>query len=128
MDDVAKVEEWKLELPGVIVEVEPQRAYPTSRFAAHLLGYVREANDEQMKQGRYRRGELVGQTGLERLLDEFLRGRDGGERIEVDALGGQSASSSRPIRIPAPKSSPRSTAASRSSPRKRWRARRAPWW
>jgi penicillin-binding protein 2 len=92
MEDVAKVEEWKLDLPGVIVEVEPQRAYPTSRFAAHLLGYVREANDEQMKQGRYRRGELVGQTGLERLLDEFLRGRDGGERIEVDAMG-------RPIRL-----------------------------
>jgi penicillin-binding protein 2 len=89
MDDVAKVEEWKLELPGVIVEVEPQRAYPNSRFAAHLLGYVREASDEQLKQGRYRRGDMVGQTGLERLLDEFLRGKDGGERIEVDAMGRQ---------------------------------------
>jgi penicillin-binding protein 2 len=89
MEDVARVEEWKLELPGVIVEVEPQRAYPTSRFAAHLLGYVREASDEQLKQGRYRRGDMVGQTGLERLLDEFLRGKDGGERIEVDALGHQ---------------------------------------
>ena len=87
LEDVAKVEEWKLELPGVIVEVEPQRAYPTSRFAAHLLGYVREANDDQLKQGRYRRGDMVGQSGLERLLDEFLRGRDGGERIEVDAMG-----------------------------------------
>lgn len=87
LDDVAKVEEWKLELPGVIVEVEPQRAYPTSRFAAHLLGYVREASDEQLKQGRYRRGDMVGQSGLERLLDEFLRGKDGGERIEVDAMG-----------------------------------------
>jgi penicillin-binding protein 2 len=92
LEDVAKVEEWKLELPGVIVEVEPQRAYPTSRFAAHLLGYVREASDDQLKQGRYRRGDMVGQTGLERLLDEFLRGRDGGEEIEVDALG-------RPIRV-----------------------------
>ncbi len=92
MEDVAKVEEWKLELPGVIVEVEPQRAYPNSRFAAHLLGYVREASDEQLKQGRYRRGDMVGQTGLERLLDEFLRGKDGGERIEVDAMG-------RPMRI-----------------------------
>ncbi len=92
LEDVAKVEEWKLELPGVIVEVEPQRAYPTSRFAAHLLGYVREANDDQLKQGRYRRGDMVGQSGLERLLDEFLRGRDGGERIEVDAMG-------RPVRI-----------------------------
>ena len=92
MEDVAKVEEWKLELPGVIVEVEPQRAYPTSRFAAHLLGYVREASDEQLKAGRYRRGDMVGQSGLERLLDEFLRGKDGGERIEVDAMG-------RPVRL-----------------------------
>jgi penicillin-binding protein 2 len=92
MEDVAKVEEWKLELPGVIVEVEPQRAYPTSRFGAHLLGYVREASDEQLKGGRYRRGDMVGQSGLERLLDEFLRGKDGGERIEVDAMG-------RPVRL-----------------------------
>ena len=90
--DVAKVEEWKLELPGVITEVEPQRVYPNSRFAAHLLGYVREASDEQLKQGRYRRGEMVGQSGLERLLDEHLRGQDGGERIEVDAMG-------RPVRL-----------------------------
>src|SRR2546426_865701 len=35
---------------------------------------------------------MVGQTGLERLLDEFLRGKDGGERIEVDAMG-------RPVRL-----------------------------
>jgi penicillin-binding protein 2 len=92
LEDMAKVEEWKLELPGVIVEVEPQRAYASSRFAAHLLGYVREASDEQLKQGRYRRGDMVGQSGLERLLDEHLRGRDGGERIEVDVLG-------RPVRL-----------------------------
>jgi penicillin-binding protein 2 len=92
MEEMQKVEEWKLELPGVIVEVEPQRVYPTSRFAAHLLGYVREASDEQLKQGRYRRGDMVGQSGLERLLDEFLRGKDGGERIEVDAMG-------RPMRL-----------------------------
>jgi penicillin-binding protein 2 len=92
LEEVAKVEEWKLELPGVIVEVEPQRMYPTSRFAAHLLGYVREANEEQLRQGRYRRGDMVGQSGLERLLDQYLRGTDGGERIEVDALG-------RPIRM-----------------------------
>ncbi len=89
LEDVTKVEERKLELPGVIVEVEPQRVYPTSTFAAHLLGYVREVNDEQMKQGRYRRGDMIGQSGLERLLDDYLRGREGGERIEVDAMGRQ---------------------------------------
>jgi penicillin-binding protein 2 len=92
LGDVTKVEERKLELPGVIVEVEPQRVYPTSSFAAHLLGYVREVTDEQIKQGRHRRGDMIGQTGLERVLDEYLRGQDGGERIEVDALG-------RPVQI-----------------------------
>jgi penicillin-binding protein 2 len=92
LEDVTLVEERKLELPGVIVEVEPQRTYPTSTFAAHLLGYVREVSDEQMKQGRYRSGDMIGQSGLERLLDEYLRGRDGGERIEVDAFG-------RPVQI-----------------------------
>jgi len=30
LEDMAKIEEWKLELPGVIVEVEPQRTYPNS--------------------------------------------------------------------------------------------------
>ena len=89
LEEVTKLGERRLELPGVVVEVEPQRVYPTSTFAAHLLGYVREVNDEQMKQGRYRRGDMIGQSGLERLLDEYLRGRDGGERIEVDALGRQ---------------------------------------
>ena len=92
LEDVAKIEEWKLELPGVITEVEPQRVYPTSRFAAHLLGYVREASEEQLRSGRYRRGDIVGQSGLERLLDEYLRGKDGGERIEVDVMG-------RPVRL-----------------------------
>ncbi|HVQ77164.1 MAG TPA: penicillin-binding protein 2 [Candidatus Binatia bacterium] len=90
--EVAKVEERRIELPGVVVEAEPQRVYPASAFASHLLGYVREVNDEQIKQGRYRRGDLIGQNGLERLLDEYLRGRDGGERYEVDALG-------RPVRV-----------------------------
>ena len=89
LEEVTRVEELKLDLPGVVIEVEPQRVYPTSTFAAHLLGYVREVSDEQMKQGRYRRGDMIGQSGLERLLDEYLRGRDGGERIEVDALGRQ---------------------------------------
>ncbi len=87
LEEVTRVEEWKLDLPGVVVEVEPQRAYATSHFAAHLLGFVREANEEQIRRGRHRRGDMVGQSGLEWLLDEYLRGRDGGERIEVDALG-----------------------------------------
>jgi penicillin-binding protein 2 len=92
LDEIARLEEWKLELPGVTIEVESQRAYPSTRFAAHLLGYVREVSETDLAGGRFRRGDLVGQAGLERLYDEYLRGRDGAEQIEVDAYG-------RPIRI-----------------------------
>jgi penicillin-binding protein 2 len=87
LEEVARIEEWRLDLPGVTVEVEPQRAYPGIRFAAHLLGYVREASDQDLGRSGLRRGDLVGQTGLERLHDEHLRGRDGGEQVEVDAYG-----------------------------------------
>jgi penicillin-binding protein 2 len=87
LDEVARLEEWKLELPGVTVEVESQRAYPSARFAAHLLGYVREVSETDLGRGRFRRGDLVGQSGLERLYDDHLRGRDGAEQIEVDAYG-----------------------------------------
>jgi penicillin-binding protein 2 len=87
LEEVARIEEWRLDLPGVTVEVEPQRAYPGVRFAAHLLGYVREASDQDLARSNLRRGDLVGQSGLERLHDEHLRGRDGGEQVEVDAYG-----------------------------------------
>jgi penicillin-binding protein 2 len=92
LDEISRLEEWKLELPGVTIEAESQRAYPSARFAAHLLGYVREVSEADLARGRFRRGDLVGQSGLERLYDEHLRGRDGAEQIEVDAYG-------RPIRV-----------------------------
>jgi len=72
---VAKVEEWKPRAARVSSRWKPQRAYPTAA-SPHLLGYVREASDEQ-PQGRALTAavDMVGQTGLERLLDEFLRGK-----------------------------------------------------
>ena len=91
-EEVIPLEERRAELPGVMVEVEPRRAYPAGRLAAHLLGYVREASPEQLREGSYRPGDLAGQSGIERMLDEFLRGRDGGEEVEVDAAG-------RPLRV-----------------------------
>lgn len=89
LQEVARLEEWKLALPGVLVEVEPQRVYQDGHFAAHLLGYIREASGAELKERRRRPGDLVGQSGLERLLDDFLRGQDGGEQFEVDAQGHQ---------------------------------------
>jgi len=51
------------------------------------LGYLSEANPQEVEEGRWEMGDLVGRTGVEEKYDALLRGKDGGELIEVDSLG-----------------------------------------
>jgi penicillin-binding protein 2 len=84
------IEERKMDFPGVSLRVHPIRAYLDGGIAAHLLGYVSEVNQEQLRQEEFRDfqpGDTVGQSGMERLFDSFVRGIDGREKIEVDAQG-----------------------------------------
>ncbi len=84
------VEERKLDLPGVSLRVRPVRAYPSGGMAANLLGYVSEINQDQLARPEYRNfrpGDSLGQAGIERRFDAFIRGVDGGEQVEVDARG-----------------------------------------
>jgi len=77
-------------LPGFTVTVEAKRSYPYGPAFAHALGYVGEASPEEMDQStdaRLAMGDLVGKYGLERLLDNVLRGVNGGRKVEVDAAG-----------------------------------------
>ena len=77
-------------LPGFSVTVEAKRSYPFDTAFAHVLGYVGEASPEEMEQskdGRLAMGDLVGKYGLERLMDNVLRGVNGGRKVEVDAAG-----------------------------------------
>ncbi|HHY93972.1 MAG TPA: penicillin-binding protein 2 [Firmicutes bacterium] len=82
------VEEHSYELPGVVVEVQPQRFYPNGTLAAHVLGYMREIGPQELedKEG-YRLGDLVGKSGLEAMLEPVLRGKDGGRQVEVNHRG-----------------------------------------
>jgi penicillin-binding protein 2 len=84
------VEERKLDLPGISLRIRPVRAYPSGGMAANLLGYVSEVSETQLARTEYqdfRPGENLGQAGVERRYDGFIRGVDGGEQIEVDARG-----------------------------------------
>lgn len=84
------IEERKLELPGVSLRVRPVRSYPIGGVAANLLGYVREVSRAQLEREEFldlRPGASIGQAGIERFYDTFIRGVDGGEQVEVDALG-----------------------------------------
>ncbi len=87
---VMAIEEQKIDLPGVSLRVRPVRAYPTGGTAATLLGYVTEVSHAQLESKDFRDfrpGETMGQAGIERRYDAFIRGIDGGEQVEVDARG-----------------------------------------
>ncbi len=82
------VEAHQLDIPGVTVEVSTKRHYPLAGLAAHLLGYVGEVNpQERALLPAYRLGDLIGKFGIEKKWEADLRGRGGGQQIEVDAAG-----------------------------------------
>jgi len=85
---VAKIEERKL--PGVVIEVEPIRNYIYGSTGSHIFGYVGEISAEELEKLRdegYRPGDLVGKMGLEKVLEPYLKGKDGGQQVEVTATG-----------------------------------------
>ncbi|MFQ5668301.1 MAG: penicillin-binding protein 2 [Candidatus Binatia bacterium] len=89
-DEVVALETHQLDLPGVSVRVMPRRSYPLGPNLAHPLGYVGEASPKDLAaDARYRMGDLVGKAGLEKRWEKYLRGVDGGQQVEVDAVGRQ---------------------------------------
>lgn len=72
------------------LEVDHVRTYLFREKFSHLLGFMGEISSEQLKQEKfigYRMGDVVGQTGIEAQYEKILRGKNGGEIIEVDSLG-----------------------------------------
>lgn len=89
-DDVEIVEENRLRLPGVEIEMKPVREYNNSLLAAHLLGYIGEVSEKELDSGdfeKYNPGDYIGKNGIERALEKELHGGDGGRQLEVDARG-----------------------------------------
>lgn len=65
---------------------EVVREYPYGEVVAHVIGYVGETGEDEVKQGLVL-GSRLGKMGVERSEDERLRGEFGEELVEVDATG-----------------------------------------
>jgi penicillin-binding protein 2 len=91
--DIAWVVAHQFEHPELRIEEMPQRDYVHGTFAAHALGYVGEVSRRELAQGaysrenRYRMGDIVGKSGLERTYNEILMGKDGERIVVVDSRG-----------------------------------------
>jgi penicillin-binding protein 2 len=84
---VAAVVARRLELPDVLVEPVPTRRYPAT-MAAHLFGYVGEVSDKDVVEGdSLKSGDIVGQSGIEKVYNALLMGEDGAKRVVVNSVG-----------------------------------------
>ncbi len=89
-DQLERVQENSLDLPGVLIDVHPLRSYPHEDVAAHIFGYLGEITERELASGDYgdyRPGDFVGKSGLEKALESYLRGVDGQRLVEVDVQG-----------------------------------------
>jgi penicillin-binding protein 2 len=93
MKEVALIETEGEDLPGVSVDVFVSRENTQGEIGAHALGYISEITQDQLQfysnrdKTSYRLGDHIGQFGLEKEFDKYLRGVNGSEFVEVDALG-----------------------------------------
>lgn len=89
-DTLARVEAQRIRLPGVVIQLEPKREYRWNGTAAHLIGYLSEITENDLKSEAYQGyvpGEDVGKFGVESAFEKFLHGKRGGRQMEVDAIG-----------------------------------------
>jgi penicillin-binding protein 2 len=86
---VAAVLARKYELPDVMVEQVPTREYPTDPIvAAHVFGYVGEVSEAQVSASDdLKSGDIVGQSGIERIYNQLLMGEDGAKHVTVNSVG-----------------------------------------
>jgi penicillin-binding protein 2 len=88
MSQVASIQAQSIAFPEVNVVPVQRRNYPYATMAAHVLGFIGEVNDKDIKQnGDLEQGDLIGKRGVELMYDQYLRGRGGAEYWEYDADG-----------------------------------------
>ena len=85
------LEENKLSLPGTIFSEFPARTYPVKAKLTHVLGYLRAVTELSVsipnQELDYKLGDVFGFSGIERIYEPILRGRDGTEFRLVDIYG-----------------------------------------
>jgi penicillin-binding protein 2 len=80
------------ELPGVSPLRAFSRFYPDGAAVGHLVGYVGTPNQEEYKAEDKNPllitpGFKIGKQGIEKVMEQRLRGRPGAKRVEVTARG-----------------------------------------
>lgn len=86
---IAEFSEKGDDFPGINIAVQPVRQYKEGTLASHILGYASKISDTeyQQKKDTYNQNDIIGKTGIEYLLEEYLKGKDGIKQIDMAVDG-----------------------------------------
>jgi len=87
LEQAVRVLSRQRELPELSVEQVPTRKYPADAMAAHLFGYVGQADEDQVKAEGLSQNAIVGKFGVEKVYNAVLMGQDGAKSVVVNSMG-----------------------------------------
>lgn len=92
-ETVAVIKENMVDLQGISIGEESLREYPDSIYFASILGYTGKISQEEYdalseeQQEKYSLTDIVGKSGIEQVMDEYLQGTKGEEVVYVNDVG-----------------------------------------
>ena len=84
------LQERTAEFPGFKVLYQPKRTYPQGALGSEFLGLLGEVSQKELDTPRYahaKAGEIVGQTGIEKMYDSMLNPGFIAAKLRVDSMG-----------------------------------------
>ncbi len=91
-ETVAAIKENSDILQGIGIEVNTLRQYNDSQYFAHIIGYTGNASPDDLaelagSEHEYNGADMVGKSGIEKSMEEYLQGTKGKDVIYVDNMG-----------------------------------------
>jgi len=86
---VAEFNEKSIEFPGINIIAKALRSYPSGSLASHILGYIGKINSEELeaKKDRYTQNDIIGRIGIEYIMEDYLKGKNGIKQIDMAVDG-----------------------------------------
>lgn len=90
IEEISVIKEQPESFWGVSIVTQPLRSYPYKSLGAHMLGRVGVVNADEYKANKengYTINSHIGKDGIEKLLEEYLRGENGRGIVEQSSHG-----------------------------------------
>ena len=89
-NSLAELNEKGIEFPGVNITTKAIRTYTSGSLASHILGYVGKIEKQELegKEDTYGLNDIIGKMGIEYIMEDYLKGKNGIKQIDMSVDGG----------------------------------------